>query len=97
MDEESMAQAFTMMAEGTEAAGAAVELVTVPANLACPDCGFRGETTDLLATSADSGVDAGQKLKAALTEAGGRGGGTARMAQGSVPDAALLDRLVEIL
>ena len=51
----------------------------------------------LLATSADSGVDAGQKLKAALTEAGGRGGGTARMAQGSVPDAALLDRLVETL
>jgi alanyl-tRNA synthetase len=51
----------------------------------------------LLATSADSGVDAGQKLKAALTEAGGRGGGTARMAQGSVPDAAVLDRLVETL
>lgn len=51
----------------------------------------------LLATSTDSGVDAGQKLKAALTEAGGRGGGTARMAQGSVPEAALLDRLVETL
>jgi alanyl-tRNA synthetase len=51
----------------------------------------------LLATSADSGVDAGQKLKAALAEAGGRGGGTARMAQGSVPDGALLDRVVEKL
>ena len=51
----------------------------------------------LLATSADSGVDAGQKLKALLTAAGGRGGGTARMAQGSVPDAALLDALVEKL
>ena len=51
----------------------------------------------LLATSADSGVDAGQKLKAALAEAGGRGGGAARMAQGSVPDAALLDGLVEKL
>ncbi len=51
----------------------------------------------LLATSADSGVDAGQKLKAALAEAGGRGGGTARMAQGSVPDSALLDRVVEKL
>ena len=51
----------------------------------------------LLATSSDSGVDAGQRLKAALAEAGGRGGGTARMAQGSVPDAALLGRIAERL
>jgi alanyl-tRNA synthetase len=51
----------------------------------------------LLAASADSGVDAGQKLKKALAEAGGRGGGTPRMAQGSVPDAALLDGIVEKL
>jgi hydrogenase nickel incorporation protein HypA/HybF len=50
VDEESLAQAFTMMAEGTEAAGAAVQLVTVPATIDCPDCGFGGETTDLLAT-----------------------------------------------
>jgi alanyl-tRNA synthetase len=48
----------------------------------------------LLAASADSGVDAGKLLKAALTEAGGRGGGNARIAQGSVPEAALLDALV---
>jgi alanyl-tRNA synthetase len=48
----------------------------------------------LLAASADSGVDAGKVLKAALTEAGGRGGGNARIAQGSVPDAGLLDALV---
>jgi alanyl-tRNA synthetase len=48
----------------------------------------------LLAASADSGVDAGKLLKAALTETGGRGGGNPRIAQGSVPDAALLDRLV---
>jgi alanyl-tRNA synthetase len=48
----------------------------------------------LLAASADSGVDAGKLLKAALTEAGGRGGGNARIAQGSVPDAALLDALL---
>jgi alanyl-tRNA synthetase len=51
----------------------------------------------LLATSADAGVDAGQRLKAALAEAGGRGGGTARMAQGSVPDGALLEKVVEKL
>jgi alanyl-tRNA synthetase len=48
----------------------------------------------LLAASADSAVDAGKLLKAALTEAGGRGGGNPRIAQGSVPDAALLDSLV---
>ena len=47
----------------------------------------------LLATSADSGVDAGRLLKAALAEAGGRGGGNARIAQGSVPGAAALDAL----
>jgi alanyl-tRNA synthetase len=51
----------------------------------------------LLAASADADVDAGQKLKAALAEAGGRGGGTARMAQGSVPDGGLLEKVVEKL
>ncbi|HKE22060.1 MAG TPA: alanyl-tRNA editing protein [Bryobacteraceae bacterium] len=49
----------------------------------------------LLAASADAAIDAGKALKAALTEAGGRGGGTARMAQGSVPDAAALERVLE--
>jgi len=48
----------------------------------------------LLATSADSGIDAGQTLKAVLAEAGGRGGGAARMAQGSVPDAALIEKVI---
>jgi alanyl-tRNA synthetase len=45
----------------------------------------------MLAASEDAGVDAGKVLKAALTEAGGRGGGTARIAQGSVRDAASLE------
>jgi hydrogenase nickel incorporation protein HypA/HybF len=49
VDQESLAQAFSVVAEGTEAAGAAVELVTVPALIACRGCGFTGETTDLLA------------------------------------------------
>jgi alanyl-tRNA synthetase len=48
----------------------------------------------LLAVSDDAGMDAGKLLKAALTEAGGRGGGTSRMAQGSVPDRAALDGVV---
>ena len=52
VDSESLAQAFSMVAEGTEAAGAAVELVTVPATLTCADCGFSGPVTDLLATCA---------------------------------------------
>jgi len=51
----------------------------------------------LLATSADSGIDAVQTLKSALAAAGGRGGGSARMAQGSVPDRPSLERVLEIL
>jgi alanyl-tRNA synthetase len=38
----------------------------------------------LLAVSADAGVNAGEKLKAALSACGGRGGGSALVAQGSV-------------
>jgi len=49
VDQDSLAQAFSVVAEGTEAAGAAVELVTVPALIACRHCGFSGETADLLA------------------------------------------------
>ena len=51
----------------------------------------------LLAVSADAGIDAGQALKAALAAAGGRGGGNARMAQGSVPDTERLGRILERL
>ena len=48
----------------------------------------------LLAVSADAGMDAGKVLKAALTEAGGRGGGTARIAQGSVGSAEALETVL---
>jgi alanyl-tRNA synthetase len=51
----------------------------------------------LLAVSPDAALDAGKLLKAALAEAGGRGGGTARIAQGSVADAASLDGVVRKL
>ncbi len=51
----------------------------------------------LLAVSADAGVDAGKTLKAALETAGGRGGGSPRMAQGSVASAELLERVLEKL
>ena len=48
----------------------------------------------LLASSPDSGIHAGEFLKAALTKAGGRGGGSATLAQGSVPSKDLLDQFV---
>jgi alanyl-tRNA synthetase len=48
----------------------------------------------LLAASEDAGIDAGKLVKAAITEAGGRGGGNARIAQGSVSDAAALENVV---
>jgi alanyl-tRNA synthetase len=51
----------------------------------------------LLASSEDSGVDAGQLLKARLGAAGGRGGGSPRLAQGSVPDVATLESVVASL
>jgi len=44
----------------------------------------------LLAVSADSGIHAGERVRAAVTAAGGRGGGNQTLAQGSVPSAALL-------
>jgi len=49
----------------------------------------------LLAASEDAGVDAGKLVKAAVTQAGGRGGGNARMAQGSVADASALDAVLK--
>ncbi len=48
----------------------------------------------LLASSEDSGIDSGRLLKERLVAAGGRGGGSPRIAQGSVPDAAARDALV---
>lgn len=49
----------------------------------------------LLAVSEDAGLDAGGIVKAALAAAGGRGGGTPRIAQGSVPAAERLGAVVE--
>ena len=47
--EESLAQAWGFVAEGTEAEGSAVALVTVPATISCQDCGLAAETRDVLA------------------------------------------------
>jgi len=51
----------------------------------------------LLASSADSGIDAGKVLKAVITEVGGRGGGTPRMAQGSAPSGAALEKALQAI
>ena len=51
----------------------------------------------LLAASADSGVDAGQTLRTALQAAGGRGGGSPRVAQGAVATPSALPALVAAL
>ena len=60
---------------------------------------FVGTVSDppavLLATSPDTGINAGAMLKSLLASVGGRGGGSARLAQGMVPGRAELERLME--
>jgi alanyl-tRNA synthetase len=53
--------------------------------------------TLLFATSEDSALPAGETLKAVLALSGGRGGGNARIAQGTVPDAAALTAAMQAL
>ncbi|HXE58268.1 MAG TPA: alanyl-tRNA editing protein [Gemmatimonadales bacterium] len=71
------------------------------ATLALPRAVFLGALaqppTVVIATSADSGLDAGAALRAALGHVGGKGGGSPRLAQGTVPDASALERAIELL
>jgi alanyl-tRNA synthetase len=68
---------------------------------ALPRAAFLGASESppavLLAVSPDAGIDAGQALRRALDQAGGRGGGSPRMAQGSLPSVDALDRLLRSL
>jgi alanyl-tRNA synthetase len=68
---------------------------------ALPKTAFIGASEDppavLLAVSDDTGIDAGKTLRAALQEVGGRGGGSPRLAQGSVPSADALERVLRSL
>jgi alanyl-tRNA synthetase len=53
-----------------------------------PRTGIFGSTPEgqvLVATSEDSGLDAGKILREALNALGGKGGGSPRLAQGSAP------------
>jgi alanyl-tRNA synthetase len=72
-----------------QAAFALPRVVVVGALLAPPSV--------LLASSEDSGVDAGRLLKEKLVGVGGRGGGSPRLAQGSVPDADAVESVVASL
>ena len=49
IDEASMAQAFQLVAQGTEAEGATLDLIAVPARLICRSCGGSADTYDVLA------------------------------------------------
>ena len=51
----------------------------------------------MLASSADSGVDAGKMIREVVTPHGGRGGGSPRLAQASLPDANALPAVVTAL
>ena len=67
VDPASVALAFGLVAAGTEADGAAVEVVTVPATITCRDCGAASESTDTLAIcprchGADVEVTGGDEL-----------------------------------
>ncbi len=53
-----------------------------------------GGTALAVGAHADTGYDAGARIKAALASVGGRGGGSPQVAQGTVPDAATLPTLV---
>jgi len=50
--------------------------------------------TVLVAAADDAGVDAGRILKPALAAAAGKGGGSPKLAQGSVPNAGALESVV---
>ena len=57
--------------------------------------GTIGEPPSLLvATAEDTGLDAGRLLREGVNKVGGRGGGSSRIAQGSVPDAGRLTEAV---
>ncbi|MDQ6830532.1 MAG: DHHA1 domain-containing protein [Gemmatimonadota bacterium] len=51
----------------------------------------------MVSASGDAGMDAGAMLKAALTAAGGKGGGSPKLAQGTLPKAESIDDVLQAL
>ncbi len=68
----------TLLRAMAQAAGAMERLLFIATDTPPPSV--------YVGTSADSGIDAGVALTAALAAVGGRGGGSARVAQGTAPD-----------
>ena len=68
----------TLLRAMAQAAGAMERLLFIATDTPPPSV--------YVGASADSGIDAGAALKAALSAVGGRGGGSARVAQGTAPD-----------
>jgi alanyl-tRNA synthetase len=80
---------FTAGAIGDDTRAEAKSFTSLPA--AVYIAASREASTLLLAVSAGAGIEAGPLLKKVLSAAGGRGGGNATMAQGSVADNEALD------
>lgn len=55
--EDALRQAFDLVAAGTVADGAALDVVVTPASLSCRRCGRRAWSTDPLAACPDCGTD----------------------------------------
>ena len=65
--EPALDQAFSLVSEGTVAAGAAIDLVTVPVRVRCLACGRRAESEDAMAVceacgGADLELEGGAEL-----------------------------------
>jgi alanyl-tRNA synthetase len=78
-----------------EAEALAQQCAALGACVACVTNAAQGGV--LLATSADSDIEAGPMLRTALQAAGGRGGGSPRVAQGAVTDPARLGEVLRAL
>lgn len=88
VDEASMAHAFGVVAEGTEAAGATVEVVTVAAVMTCRDCGATSESTGRVAVcracdSVNVEVDGGDELTLESVTYAAAAGAAARVPEGT--------------
>ena len=83
---ESLAEELRTEAQSFTASGSAIFLAVA-----------ENPPSVLVACSKDTGVNAGEVIKRALTEAGGRGGGNAALAQGSLPSKQDLDKLAPVL
>jgi hydrogenase nickel incorporation protein HypA/HybF len=85
-------QSFALVAQGTVADGAAVDLVTVPVRVRCLDCGHEGEADDALAAcpacgGLDIDTEGGDELILEAIHIEGSGGSSSEaVAPGSIKE-----------